>query len=797
MTRSMLRPAPLALLVALALGTPAALAQTTAQVQVDIAAQPLAQALNEWARQTRITVVVSQDLVAGKQAPAVSGRLSARDALDKLLAGSGLVAHQDGNAIVIDRRPLPTGESVLKAVTVTAQAARGATSEGSGSYTAHATTLGKSEHTLREIPQSISVITRQQMEDRNVVSIEEAMSYATGIGYYSNEGQDTGTFYARGYSGLQMQYDGIANNTGGSNIQADMAIYDRLEIQRGPAGLLQGSGNPAGTVNLVRKRGQKEFAVSGSLSAGSWDNYGGDLDVTSPLNESGSVRGRAVVAMRDRDFHYDRADKRSTTGYLALDFDLGPRTTAGLALISQDSSASPYAGVVAYSNGQMPHWKRSTNLNAPWSDSSTRINEISADLTHALSDDWTAKAGVRYRESKLDFATARLQSAINATTGRATLLRYEHQGIDETYYAADVNLSGFFTAFGRRHELLIGLNSEHNEYDYSWAVATSPGSYDVNNLPYDRSLMPHATPQNGYETNQSGFYGMTRLKLLDPLTLLLGGRWSDYEGRSRSIAAGTSHAWTTNTREKGEFTPYGGLIWDFSKQLSWYASYADVFIPQSNKDWEGNTLEPRVGWQVETGFKGEFFNGALNATVAFFRIRDENRAMTDPDASHTCNGSTCSIAAGLMQNQGWEIDISGSPLPGLELTAGYTRNDTEYLKDSNAAREGVIQPSSTSSPRHAFKFWGNYQFGAGALAGWSLGGGVQAYSKTQGSGGLRQDAYSITSLQVGYQIDRHWKAMLTVNNLFDTVYFRQLNGPAAYNYYGDPRNAMLTLRASY
>lgn len=771
----------------------------------DIPAGPLSQVLTRFSVEAGIHLVGAGGEAEARTSPGLSGRHDLPSAFAALLAGTGLMAveQQDGS---YGLRPVPVpapgsrsdrGGPTLPAVQVVGQAVRDATTEGTGSYTTRATTLGKTEHSLREIPQSVSVITRQQMDDRNVVTIEDAMHYATGIGYYTNAGQGSGSFYARGYGGLQAQYDGVANNTGGSNIQADMVIYDRIELQRGPAGLLQGAGNPAGTVNLVRKRGLGTRALEGSLTAGSWRNYGGHLDVTGPLDEAGRVRGRAVVAVRDRHFFYDHADERSLTGYLALDVDLGPRTTGGIAVLSQESHATPMAGVVAYTNGSMPRWKRSTNFNAPWGESMTRINEVSADVTHAFNTDWKAKAGVRYRQTRLDYHTGRLQSGLDPATGLLSRLRYEHQAQDETYYAADVNLSGVFQAFGRRHELLVGVNSEHNDYDYLWAVSPIDGSFDPANLPYDRSLLPRATPRTGYETNQAGVYAMTRLKLLEPLTLLLGGRLSDYQGRSRSIEAGTSRAWTTDTREKGEFTPYAGLVWDVSRQLSWYGSYADVFVPQSVKDWEGTTLKPRVGWQVETGIKGEFFNGALNTTLAFFRLRDENRPILDPDPSHTCNGGSCSIAGGLIQNQGWEIDISGSPLPGLELIAGYTRNETTPLKDSNPARQGVVQPPNTYLPRHALKFWGNYRFVDGALTGWNLGAGLQAYSRTEGSSGLRQGGYGVVSLQGGYQINQHWRAMVTVTNLFDRVYFRQLNAPAGYNYYGEPRQAMLTLRATY
>ena len=778
----------------------AALAQSAASV--DLPEQPLDQAIKAIAQQTGIQIVFVTDITAGRRAPALRGSFTPREAIDRLLAGSGLAVEQqgDGTLLIV---PRPNGGATLMQAVQVSAVSESATTEGSGSYTARASTIGKTEHTLREIPQSVSVITRQQIEDRNATTVDEVMRYATGIGAYNNEGQGASSFYARGFAALQVQLDGVASvGVGGSEF--DMARFDRIEIQRGPSGLLQGSGNPAGTINFVRKRGGHDFALSGGLFAGSWNQYRGEVDVGGPINASGSVRGRAVMARQERDYFYDDAHGDSELMHVGLDVDLTPGTTLGMAVAHQSRTQPVSAGITFYSDGRAPDWGRSTNTNAPWSESEIEVDEYVVDLSHKLDRNWSVDGALRYREYDFEYLAGRLNGALDPATGRVAAFRQENQAMHDKAFSADVHVSGHFSLFGQQHELLLGVNTDRTTSDYWWAVPATTGSFDPLDVPYDLASAPHATPKSRTETVQSGAYGVLRLKVLDPLMVILGGRLSDYNTRTHSLIAGESRDWTQGATADSEFTPYGAVLWDFTSNFTLYASYADVFIPQATRDWSGRTLDPRVGWQIESGIKGEFYDGALNTTLAVFRIRDKNRPINDLDPDHQLCGTTldqpCQTEGGLMQNQGWEFDLSGSPLHGLELTAGYTRSLTKYLRDNNPARVGITQVATTYTPHDMVKLWGNYElpqslFG-GALQKWSVGGGVRAQSETSG-GLIHQGGYTVYSLQSGYRISSHWKAALTVDNLFDKVYFRQLNGPAAFNYYGEPRNFMLAVRGNW
>ncbi len=811
-------PLQLTLAIAIAFSMPAA-AQAQAQpgpeagpeaTPISIAAQPLGDALNELAAATGTPIAFSQALVAGKTAPAVSGRLTPREAVERLLLGSGLRAEPRGaSGIVITAPPAPDA-AVLTPVTVAARAERAATTEGSSSYTARASTIGKTEQSLREIPQSVTVVTRQQLDDLNVTTLPEALRYAPGITIQQNPGRDPGWINARGYDTLQMQYDGVTSATRTyGDVQANMALYDRIEIQRGPAGLLQGSGNPAGTINLVRKRGLREFGVIGSVGVGSWGRLQGDIDVTGPLNASGSVRGRAILAGYRHDAFYDHARADSLTGHASVDIDLAPRTTLGLAGTLEDGRDAVFDGLPTYTDARQLEGPRSRNLNAPWSRTDTTLKEVVADLRHHFNDDWHLRVAARYRETDLDLRSGNVRSAVDVGDHTVTAIRTEDQAVYSQYLAADINLNGRFEAFGRRHELLLGYSRDHTEFDYWWEVQPLDGPFDIGALPYDESTVVEATPKSRHETLQSGAYGMLRLHPTDTLSLILGGRLSRYDSRSRSIIPGGDASWAQGAREKDEFSPYAGVVWDFSKSVSLYASYADVFIPQTSIDWTGRTLDPRVGWQIETGLKGEFFDGALNAALAVFRLRDKNRPIPDPDPSHSVCGITgtgsCVIEGGLLQSQGWELEVSGSPAPGLELSAGYTRLLRKYLNDANNP-VGVTLPGDTSNPHDLLKAWAKYSFGnapfGGRLRGLSIGGGLTAQSETWpswwGSGpGIRQGGYTVYSLQAAYHLSPRWSLSLTVNNLTDKRYLSRLGSGSSNNFYGEPRNALLTLRRSW
>lgn len=264
-----------------------------------IAAGPLDVALTQIARTAGAVISYSPELVAGKMAPAVAGDLTLRQAAGRALADSGLELSTAADGTLTLRRSA-AGVATLAPVNVEG-ATLGPVTEGSGAYTIGSmSTATKFQLSQRETPQSISVVTRQQMDDRGFQSLDEVARDTTGLTTRQIGGGERTQFFSRGFEISSFLADGVplAYDYDTQGV-ATLAMYDHVEVLRGASGLMTGVGNPSGTINLVRKRPTSTPQFSVTTSAGSWDNYRGEVDGSGPLNASGSVRARGVVAYQD------------------------------------------------------------------------------------------------------------------------------------------------------------------------------------------------------------------------------------------------------------------------------------------------------------------------------------------------------------------------------------------------------------------------------------------------------------------------------------------------------------------
>ncbi|MDR2092005.1 MAG: TonB-dependent siderophore receptor [Azoarcus sp.] len=672
-------------------------------------------------------------------------------------------------------------------------------------YLSEVSVGGKEPVKLREVPQSVTVITKERIEDQGLVTVNDALKQVTGVTVLSNNTNES-QFRSRGY-GLNMTFDGSPSFSSLSAFpQLDLAIYERVEVLRGPAGLFQGTGDFGGVVNLVRKRGQKEFTASGSLSAGSWNNYNTVADVGGPLKADGSVRARAVISATDREYFYDTTASKNYLGYATLDWDITPATTLSLAFSSQDTKTkAPSVGLPAWGAPiyGLLDVSRSTNLIPRWSYSNWTTQDTNAEFTHRFVNDWSANVKFFHREQNSHAHTGRQNSSLN-TAGTLNYTRYDSDGTYERD-AIDFYVAGPFRLFGQEHKILLGYNSDrylnHNESGY-------PVPNSIANVPFGRpDLVPDFSVANSFpsgnetEYRQSGFYGRLQLRLLDPLTVIVGGRVSDYRSRTRRVPPGTPTSWTTSAKVNDEVTPYGGLVFDLNRQISLYASYSDLFVPQTLEKFDGGALEPNVGKQYEIGSKGEFFGGKLIASLAYFDIRNEKLAFEDPDHPGYY------LNAGKVESKGWEVEVSGSPVPGWNLSAGYTHLKTKTLKDSDTRNVGKdINYLNNSDPEHLFKFWATYKFEKGTLNGLTVGLGATHQSEIHSTNAWgdpprrTQDSYTLANAFLSYAFDKRLSLSLNINNLFDKVYYTRIGNnrsAATGNFYGEPRNYLLTLRASY
>ncbi|EJL03874.1 TonB-dependent outermembrane ferripyoverdine receptor FpvA [Pseudomonas fluorescens Q2-87] len=772
-------------------------------VSIDIPAQSLPQALQAFGQQTNQQVIYNAADMAGLKSTRVSGKMSPQAAIAELLKGTGVRYSLEGSTIMLVRGSATTGME-LGATTINAQQLD-ATTEGSHSYTSNAVTIGKGTHTLKEIPQSITVMTRKQMDDQNLVSLKDAVNQTTGIVGLQGVGQGM-ILSSRGFQIDDWQYDGvpIPRNTYslGNWATQDLIFFDRLEVMRGASGLLQGTGSPGGAVNLVRKRGQSAPTVTLTGKAGSWDHYGLQLDAGGPLNDAGNIRGRVVLDEDQSNSFVDHTWNKTHSMYGALDVDLSEDTTLGFAVSqSNGESRGNIRGLPRYADGSMPDVSRSTYTGARWNRSDIDVTTLYADLEHRFNEDWAFKVGAVHMSEDNQAKNQRTQNGSVGLNPNGTGVQYADFVTDfqSTKVGLDMNLSGKFEALSMQQEVMLGSNFSQLETDDKYARTfnnSSDSIFDLNNNRPEVSYDSLVNASNGrgtlskYDIRQKGVYGTWRVKPVDDLTLVLGSRvsWYDFSYKSKTQTASgiTGNAPSTAT-ETGVVTPYGGIIYDLSREWAVYASYTDVFQPQTNLDTSGSVLKPIVGTNYEVGLKGELMDGRVNTSMAVFRYDQENRAI--PVAS--CTGVNCSAASGKVRSQGIEAEISGEVIDNLQLFAGYTYNTTKYLKDPS--NEGSV--FSTWTPKHMLRVWGNYQF-TGDWNRVSTGLGFTTQSHTMVYDYDREvPGYTVWNARVGYRMTSEIDLAVNLNNLFDKTYiapgYNQLNGN---NNFGDPRNVMFSVK---
>ncbi len=654
------------------------------------------------------------------------------------------------------------------------------------------TTLGKVPLKPRELPQSASVIDHERLEQQNLFSLDEAMQQATGVTVQPFQLLTT-AYYVRGFKVDSFELDGVPallGNTASS--PQDMAIYERVEILRGSNGLLHGTGNPAATVNLVRKRPQREFAASTTLSAGRWDRYRAEVDVGGPLSASGNVRGRAVAAYEDRDYFYDVADQGTRLLYGVTEFDLSPDTllTVG-AQYQHIDSITNMAGVPMAKDGSNLGLSRDTYLDVDWDRFKWDTYRAFGSLEQQLGGGWKGKVSAEYQEADSRLRYAGSFGAIDPQTGDGGQLMGAAYKFKSIQRSLDANLNGPVRLFGLTHELLGGVTYAQGETRQDTARFLNLPNTPVNVYRWDPHGVPR--PQIGQYTSpgtttttQKGLYALGRIKLAEPLTLVVGGResWWDQDTPATRFKPGR------------QFTPYGGLIWDFARDWSWYVSYAEVYQPQADRQtWNSEPLSPVEGKTYETGIKGELADGRLNLSLAAFRIDLKNNPQEDPDHPGPPNNPFY-ISGGKVRSQGFELEGTGYLTPYWSLSAGYTYTSTEYLKDS---QNDSGTRYSTFTPRHLLRLWSNYDLPWQDRR-WSVGGGLQAqsdYSVDYRGVSMRQGGYALVNMRLGYKIDEHWTAAVNVNNLFDRTYYQSLSNPNWNNRYGEPRSFNVSLRGAF
>ncbi|MCE4522177.1 TonB-dependent siderophore receptor [Xanthomonas hortorum] len=665
---------------------------------------------------------------------------------------------------------------------------RGAATEGTDSYTADvARSSTKLQLSLRETPQSVVVVTRQQIVDRNLQSLQDVTDTVAG---FNSPTWDTERTYinARGFEVDYYRIDGIPTDYSG-DVQQNMAIYDRVEIIRGANGLTSGAGSPAASIDLVRKHADSDvFTGRVDLSAGRWDRYRGTVDLQSPLNTAGNVRGRVVTSYEDKQSFRDYYSKQSSLFYGIVDADFSDATSGYIGVNKQrnDGRGTTWGGVPAYfSDGSRTDFARSDSFTPRWARGVADTTNAFAGLTHRFDNGAQLHVEYSHQRFEADWKSV-LFGYLNYPDRDTGLGLASNFGGRYPTLSAQNSLDAYatvpLTLWGREHELVAGA-TWMNRNLRSWSNAPlQPLSAESVYAWTGRMAQPEWTPLTKgeeREVRQVAAYAAGRFSLTDALKAIVGARITDWKNTDQLVPA-------NSYERRGRSTPYAGLIFDVDDHHSLYASYTGIFKPQSNRDRSGRYIEPLEGNSYEVGAKGEYLGGQLNAALALFRIEQDNRAVNDPGQLVPGTTDQAYLAAKGTVSQGVEFQLDGQLSEQWRIAFGFAQFD------ANDASGVDVNPTSPRREATLFTSWQTGPLRVGGGLSWQsaiheLMSGPQGNTQR-----LTQGSVLLANAMARYDINQAWSAQLNVRNLFDRKYYANIVYQSQL-IYGDPRDVELTV----
>jgi outer membrane receptor for ferric coprogen and ferric-rhodotorulic acid len=785
----------------------------------------LDQALKQLAIQTGITISYDAQAFSKINSQGLQGQYSPEQALRILLQPANLEAIKLENG-GFSIKPLHTAASEtqhtqlsttqdtnasahevtqLPAIIVTANKESPLTTEGTNSYTAKATAASTGlALSLKETPQLVSVVTRQQMEDQNLTQLMDVANQAAGltIKQGGNIGSDNSPIYARGQTVDSYLLDGIKLLNSYSSIfqSQDTALFDRVEIVRGANGLMTGAGTASASINMVRKKPLEDFKASVSASAGSWDTYRTDLDISTPLNKEGTIRGRTVFAYQTGDSYIDRYSEERKVAYGVVEADLNDNTKASLGVSYQqiDIDGIARSGLPTYyTDGTPIDWSRSDSAAANWSTSDRSTTGYFADIEHQLNDRWKIKGVASRTITSSDEIVGYVfsGSGINKAAGAGSVLYGTRWDYKPTQDLFNLTLNGSFDLFNQTHDVVVGTT-------YAKSKNKRPNSTGWDTIPIDNifawdgytPVKPDLKTNGWYSTDEKSLSAFTaaRLKLSDPLAMIIGARFDDWERISKTNPE-TGGTATSKKQEEKEIIPYIGLTYDFTPHWTAYTSYTTIFSPQDKYDLSGNFIDPLVGNSTEIGVKGDFFDNQLNIGAAIYQTKEDNKAILITGAPQITlpNGQKVSPyrAESGTKSRGIELEATGKITDLWQLSASFTRNLSQDSKGDSL---------NSDVPNNTAKLFTTYTLpqldealtiGAGIR--WQSD--IYTYVTRTNSFKSEQGSYGIVDLMARYKINENLTANLNVNNLLNEKYhLSTLN-----SYYGAPANFQVGVKYNW
>jgi len=755
----------------------------------NVPAQSVGQVLNALAAQTGLMPFYTEESAKDVKSAGVQGHYTLQEALDKVLAGTGLEYEFTGDKMISIRKPATEAVTELPTIEVR--------DETETSYQVReATTTTKTDIPLLETPMSVQVVTREAIDDIAAVSLEDILRNVSGVVSAPYSFYDV--IQVRGFNNQASNYrNGLLLNTVAG---LEPALVDRIEVAKGPASMLYGRIEPGGVVNLVTRRPQEESAITFNQQFGSFGLARSTLDATGSLTADGGLQYRLIGVYSESESHLDYVQRDNIVGaaYLSwrpndrfqLDIDFERQRyrfmdteDIGIPIIGNRAASVPrerYLGDPV--NWEIPNEQDRTLLAAKW--------------TYDLNSDWSLTQRIHWEqrdEQQLSFWFAGFDGVDTVDRG----IWYNEP--DREQLATNLDLTGDLQIAGMRHRVLLGVDwydFTNNSQAFSNTAPAVLPPISLSNPTYGVSAAGIRALQEDFffaaEDNWTGIYFQDQISLTENLVILLGGRfdWAS-TGNSFSSTSFPEAESLLTLNDDDAFTPRAGILYQVSPDVSVYASYTSSFGSNNGRTASGDPIDPEEAEQYELGYKAELLSGAISLTASVFELTKSNVLTSDLSTPEPDDV----VAIGEVRNRGFELDINGQITESLDVIASYAYSDAEVTLDNSGIQGNRLR----NIPRNAASLWAVYDVSPGAEAGLEFGAGVHAIGEREGddANSWQMPGYERVDAMLAYRTrvaDVPARFQVNVLNLFDKTY---IDHGSAYAHYGSPRSVIGSFRVDF
>lgn len=750
----------------------------TAKVfKFNIPSQDMAASLAALSETSGIQLSYPAALVQDIKSKPLSGSYTADQALQKLLAESGIsYRHTDHDAVALAKAGNPVaspssrkaGTTTLKTMTVTAKMEDDPTAY----KVTNASTATKMDTPIMETPYSVKVLPHQVLDDQQVIKVGDAMANVSGVQQGYTNGGLSDTFQVRGFQTLNFYRDGflLPSGFGSGSTKRQTANIDRIEVLKGPGSILYGRNEPGGVINLVTKRPQATPYHSIQQQFGSYDLYRTTVDSTGSITSDDKLLYRANLSYENANSFRDFVKTDSVFLAPSLTWNLSDQTQANLDIEYQHFDDTIDAGIPVIGNRPAPVSRNLQTADPLNNKSVGDRTAVNFNWSHAFNDKW--KFSHNFSAEFFDQTQLFTFYGAPATAAGSLVRRMNNGTLQNQQYSTSLNLTGKFDTAMLKHTMLWGFDYFAIDVQSATDCCTALPAFNIFNPTY-LTVAPtvNLTPSPDRSQDWYSFYWQDQIKFPFNVYGNVGVRYDSALGRNDTAGIIT----TANDR----VTPRGGLLWKPVEWLSVYGNYSENFGP-SNSFFNGNpnqpALPPQTAQEWELGTKTEFMDGRLSASFAYFDLTRQNLSVTDPV------NPALERAVGEQESRGYEFEATGEVLPGWKVIGAYTHMPYANINKDVGANGGAGNTGNRifNAPRNFGSLWNTYEFQDAVLHGLKLGAGVVASGQSQGDNqnDYQLPGYATVNLSASYGMKVAGKKLtlqVNANNLLDKTYYMGSN----------------------